>query len=87
MPTFEIEQYELHVLTYRIQAASTAKAIVKLFDGLGELVGDSLELVELCEDRGLPVEEHRELAEALRSAGIPVDGDVIPSIRNVRRVE
>ena len=31
MPTFEIEQYELHAQTYRIEAASEAEAIKRLF--------------------------------------------------------
>ena len=78
MPMFEIEQYEIHVQTYTVEADSEAEAIVKLLDGLAEPVDNSQEYVELAEDHGLPVDEHPALAEALRALGVPVDGQVIP---------
>ena len=87
MPTFEIEQYELHVQRYEVEADSEAEAIAKLFGGEAEPVDDSLEYVEICEDRGLPAEEHRELAEQLRAMGASVDEVVIPSIRGVVKVQ
>ena len=84
MPTFEIEQYELHVQKYRVVAESEAQAICKLFNTEADPVDDSLEYVEICEDRGL---EHRELADELRLLDMPVDEVVIPSIRSIKRVE
>jgi hypothetical protein len=33
MPTYEIEQYELHVQKYRVEADDEADAIAKLFQG------------------------------------------------------
>ena len=87
MPTFEIEQYEVHVQTYEVEADNEAQAITKLFNGEAEPVDDSLEYVEVCEDRGLPADEHRELAEQLRSLGVSVDEHVIPSIRSIQPVE
>ena len=36
--TYEIEQYELHTMKYRVEAATEAEAIAKLFDGEGEAV-------------------------------------------------
>ena len=87
MPTYEIEQYEIHVQTYEVEAESEAEAIAKLFKGDAEPVDDSLEYVEVCEDRGLPAEEHRELADQLRAMGITVDEAVIPSIRSVVRAD
>ena len=30
MPTFEIEQYEIHAMKYRVEAASEAEAIAKV---------------------------------------------------------
>ena len=83
MPTYEIEQYEIHAMRYRIDAANQAEAIANLFRGYALPVDDSLEYVEVCEDRGLPAEEHRELAEQLRTLGVPVDEAVIPSIRSI----
>lgn len=87
MPTFEIEQYEIHAQQYRVEADNVADAITKLLDGEAAPVDDSLEYIEICEDRGLPADEHRQLAADLRSLGVPVDEAVIPSIRSVVRVE
>ncbi len=82
MPTFEIEQYEIHVQTYTVEAANEAEAIVKLLDGEAEPVDDSGEYVEIAEDFGLPADEHQELADALRDVGVPVD-EIIPIIRSI----
>ena len=87
MPMFKIEQYEIHVQTYRVEADSEAQAITKLFNGEADPLDGSLEYVEICEDRGLPTEEHRELADQIRSLGVPVDKHVIPSIRSIERAE
>ena len=87
MPIFEIEQYEVHVQTYRVEADSEAEAIAKLFNGEADPVDNSLEYIEVCEDLGLPAEEYRELAEELRSLGESVDEHVIPSIRSGVRAD
>lgn len=86
MPTFEIEQYEVHAQTYRVEADNEADAIVKLLDGEAEPVDDSLEYIEIAEDLGLPVDESRQLADQLRDLGVPVDAHVIPSIRAIVRM-
>ena len=89
MPTFEIEQYELHTQTYRVEASSEAEAIKKLFDGDGdgdgdvEAVDNSQEYIEVAEDFGLPVEQNRELADELRSLDVSVGEDIIASIRTI----
>ena len=83
MPTFEIEQYEIHTMKYRVEANSEAEAIKRLFDGEADAVDTGLEFIEVCEDLGLPAEEHRELADQLRSLGVSVGEHVIPSIRSV----
>ena len=83
MPTYEIEQYEVHTQTYRIEASSEAEAIKMLFDGQAEPVDQSQDFIEVCDDLGLPAEEYRELADQLRSLGISVGEHVIPSIRSV----
>lgn len=87
MPKFEIEQYEIYVSKYRVEAKTEAEAIQKLFDGENERVDDSLEYVESAEDIGLPVDEYRELAEELRALGVSVGEDVIPSIRSIEEIE
>ncbi len=85
MPTFEIEQYELHIMKYQIEAKNEADAIVKLLDGEAEPVDNSLEFVEAADNYGLPADEHRKLADQLRNCGVPMD-EVIPSIRSVVQV-
>ena len=87
MPTYQIEQYEIHTMTYEVEAASEAEAIKKLFEGQAEPVEDSLEYIELAEDVGLPVDEFRDLAEEPQVLGVPVDAHVIPSICRIRQVE
>ncbi|MGA2620118.1 MAG: hypothetical protein ABSF26_21075 [Thermoguttaceae bacterium] len=88
MPTYEVEQYELHAITYRVEADSAADAIVKLFDGAAEPVAGSLVFIETPNDYGLPAEdgEYQELAEALSQRGVSV-GDCIPSIRDIREIK
>jgi hypothetical protein len=86
MPVFQVEQYELHVMRYRVEAATEAKAIVKLFQGEAEPVDGSLELVEVGEDFGMPADDNREIVDGLRGFGVRV-GEVIPSIRSIVRVE
>ena len=83
MPMFEIEQYEVHTQTYRVEANNEADAIVKLLDSEAEPVDDSLDYIEVAEDLGLPVDECRELADQLRDLGVPVGEHVIPSIRSI----
>ena len=83
MSTYEIEQYEVHTMKYRVEASNEAEAIKMLFDGEAEPVGQSQDFIEVCDELGLPAEEYRELVEQLRSLGISVGEDVIPSIRSV----
>jgi len=83
MPAYEIEQYKIHTMKYRVEASSEAEAIKMLFDGQAVPVDNGLEFIEVCEDLGLPADEHRELAEQLRSIGVSVGEHVIPSIRSV----
>lgn len=83
MSIFEIEQYELHTVKYRIEAANEAKAVVKLLDGEAEPVDNSLEFIELADDFGMPVDEYAELANKLNELGVPVGEHVIPSIRSI----
>jgi len=82
MPTYEIEQYELHVSKYRVQANSEDEALAKLFAGEGEPVDQSQEFIEVADDYGLPADEFPELVWQLTKLGVVV-GDVIPSIRSV----
>ena len=86
MPSYEIEQYEVHAQTYRVKANSEAEALKMLFDGQADPVGNRLDYIAVCEDLGLPVEEYRELADQLHSLGVSLTERVIPSIRSIERV-
>ena len=88
MPTFEIEQYELHAQRFRVEADSPAHAIKQLFDGgAAEAVDNSLDLIEVATDHGLPIEDFPELADELRRLGESLDDDFIPSIRWIEQVD
>lgn len=86
MSTYEIEQYELHTMKYRIEADDAVEAIVKLFNGEAEAVDNSLDFIEVADERGLLVADHPELAEKLRAQGVPAE-QVIPSIRGIEEIE
>ena len=86
MPTFEIEQYEICVTKYRVEASSEAEAIAKLLDGGADVIDNSHEYIEVAEDCGLPADEHQELAAELRELGVPVD-EIISSIRSIDQIE
>lgn len=86
MPTYEVEQYELHAMKYRVEAATEAEAVAKLFQGEAEPVCQSQDFIEIAEDFGLPADDYRDLAKALRALGVSVNGAVIPSIRSVERI-
>lgn len=87
MPRFEIEQYELHTMKYAVEAASEAEAIKKLLTGEAEAIDDTLELIEVADEYGMPVAENRKLAAALRALGVEVGRKVIPSIRTIEEGE
>lgn len=86
MPLYEIEQYELHTSTFRVEAANEAEAIAKLLDGEAASVDNSQSFIEVAEDFGLPVDEYRDLAKQLVKLGVPVGEHVIPSIRSIEEV-
>ena len=86
MPTYEIEQYELHAMTYRVKAKSKAEAIAKLFQGEAEPVEQSQDMIEVADAYGLPADEHQALVRALRKLGIKGIREVIPSIRSIEKV-
>lgn len=83
MPLFEIEQYQIHAVKYRVMADSPADAIVRLLDCEAEHVGGSLEFIEIAGDVGLDVDCCDGLAEELRKLGVPVGEYFIPSIRSI----
>jgi len=86
MREYQIEQYELHTCKYRVRATSEAEAIVKLYEGQGEMVDDSMEFIQTADDYGLPVDENPELVAAVQKLGLCHDDDVIPSIRSIEEI-
>lgn len=87
MPVYEDEQYELHAMTYRVEADDPADAIIQLLDGEAEAIDNSLDFIEVADERGMLVEDHPELADKLRTLGVPVDDRIIPSIRIISEIE
>jgi hypothetical protein len=87
MPMFEIEQYELHAQTFRVEAESEAEAIKRLLDGEAAPLDNSLELIEVANDFGLPLDEYRDLADELIRLGVRLPDEVIPSIRSITEID
>ena len=83
MSTYEIEQYEVHTMKYRVEASNEAEAIKMLFDGEADPVDNGFDFIEVCDDLGLLADQYRELADQLRLLGVSVGDVVIPSIRSV----
>ena len=84
MTTYEIEQLIVLVEKHRVEAATAAEAISKVFDGESLLV--DINIADLCHERGLPAEDFPTLVAELRQAGIMTDEKVIPSISNIEEV-
>lgn len=87
MAVFEVEQYELHSCKYRIEAATAAEAISKVFEGTETMVDNSDDYIEVAEDWGMPTAEHQDIADELRKLGQLHIRSIIPSIRSVEKVE
>jgi hypothetical protein len=87
MPKYEIEQYELHAMKFRVEATSEAEAIAKLLEGEADPVTDSLEFIEIPEEYGLSVDENQDIAEELQKLGVKVGEHVISTIRSIMEVE
>ena len=86
MPRYEIEQYEIHTVRFEAEAKNEAEAIAKVFNGQATPIDNSNELVEVCEDLGMPVDLHGSLAKQLRKLGVAIGEHVIPSIRSVEEI-
>ena len=87
MPTYELEQYELHVTKYRVEAMDKGEAVAKLFAGEADPMDNSSEFVEVADNYGMPVDQNRDLAEKLRKRGIAVGDNIIPSIGSIEEVK
>ena len=86
MPTFEIEQYELHASTFRVNADNKAEAIAKLLAGKAHTVEQSHEFLQVADQYGFAVEDCPGIVEELKRLGVTGIKDVIPSVRGVEEV-
>ena len=88
MPTYEIEQFELYVQGYLVEADNEADAIARFFHGEGKQELTSIEYAGISNDHGLSLTERPDLASDLMDRGVIHGGDeIIPSIRSIRQVE
>ncbi len=88
MPTYEIERFDLYSSKHRVQATNEDDAIVKLLEGEGEPVAQSLKFIAAAQDRGMPTDDNPTLVGILRDRGLIIDDhvDFIPSIRGIALV-
>lgn len=88
IPTYEIEQYQVHIQRYRVKALNEADAVLQLYKGQGDRIEGSLEFVEVAHDCGMSVAEALALAQELWELGAITRCElVIPSIRSITEVE
>jgi hypothetical protein len=82
---FDVQQYELHILTRRVEADDPADAIRRVFAGDGEAT--NFEFAGIANDHGMSLDDDRNLADQLYDRGIIKPGhSIVPSIRSVRQV-
>jgi hypothetical protein len=88
MATYAIEQYELYVQGYLVEADSEADALERFFRGDGKQELTSMEYAGISNNCGLSLAERPDLASDLTDRGV-IKGDdtIIPSIRSVRLVQ
>jgi hypothetical protein len=88
MPLYEIEQIELYVQGYLVEADSEADAIARFFRGEGRQDLTSIEYAGISNDCGLSLAERPDLASELLDRGVIKGNDtIIPSIRSIREVK
>ena len=89
MPTYIIEQYELHTVKYKVTANSLGDAINQVFDGDGEFMDNSDEVLQPDTSRGLTLSGM--LAEDVKSLKeyeiIDDDSVMLQSIASVTIVD
>ena len=88
MPTFRVEQYELHAASYTVEAKDRAEAILKVLTGKADMNDGGLDYVEVAEDYYQPALDLTEdEIKKLAKKGHPLnEDDGIPSIRSVGEV-
>ena len=88
MPTFRIEQYELHAAAYTVNAKDKAAAILKVLNGQVQVDDGGLEYVEVAENYYQPtLDLTDEEIRKLDREGHPLNDDGgIPSIRSANPV-
>lgn len=90
MPIYDVEQYELHAQTYRVEAASEAEAIAKVLDSEADALDDACDYIEVPDVYGMSEEEPGafEIISELRRLGYHIGQDgYVDSIRSVTEVK
>lgn len=90
MPTYKVEQYELWIQSYEVQANSEAEAIAKVLNGEAQASDDGPELCEVADSYGMSADELGPdgCAELTGKTGttFTVD-DIVNSIRSVELLD
>jgi hypothetical protein len=81
MPSYIIEQYEIHSSKYEVEADNIRDAISKMEDGDAVLVDMNTEYIEIPDNIGMSVDMLDE--KDFNSLEIP-EGEFIPGIRSIK---
>jgi DNA-binding Lrp family transcriptional regulator len=88
MPLYAIEQFEIYVQGYLVEADSEADALERFFRGEGTQDLTSIEYAGISNDCGLSLPECPDLASELLDRGVIKGNDtIVPSIRSIREVK
>ena len=84
---YEIVQYEIHSVKFRVEAESEGDAIAKLYNEESvEPVNEPCEFVAVAYEYGLNADEYPEIVRRLRELGLRPATDVVSSIASVTKV-
>lgn len=89
MPRYHVEQYEIHVSYYTVEAESKAEAIRKVFDGDASSTQTSDEYIQVFDDWGMDVRDPafvKELEKTLEF-DLPARPDGTRWVPSIRAVE
>ena len=85
---FKVQQYEIHVVTYYVDAEDRVAAVDKIVHGGAKCCLDGREFLEVAEDLGLQTEDYTEAEfDELSGLGLLDKNHHLASIHSVEEAE
>lgn len=83
MPKFTFEQYQVHVVTYTVNAGNIKEAVVRFLNGEVEETGVCSDFISVVNDVGIltsSVLSPEEIEEIKQRTGESFENDIIPGV-------